>query len=249
MRHIDPDIGVSRKRLSQGYRFETKDYDKFQLILVQSGILNVKVHERDISLERGGLVILRLGSVFELSSKAGYCGLGIIVEKPELPALIGESRFLQANGQLLATAELIEHFLMMPDIESRRTIRGLALALIWQAVRLEKKHLSKHREKWPEIAKGILDANLGTGIPAREALEHLPLCYRQLSRLFMDTYGMSPKQYQVAARITEAKRMLAAPGTNVTDTAMELGFSSSQHFATQFKEMTGMTPREFAAGT
>lgn len=231
-----------------GYRFETKDYDKFQIILVQTGVLEARVHKRDIVLEAGALVVLRLGSVFELWSDGGYSGLGIIVEKPELPELIGESRVLRADSRMMATAGILDHFLLAPDMESRRVIRGLALSMIWQAVALERKLLSKHSEKWPEIAKGILDVNLATGLSARKALSHLPLCYRQLSRLFTAAYGVSPKQYHVTARIREAKRLLSSPGAGITETAYELGFSSSQHFATQFKAETGITPREFVSG-
>jgi len=33
------------------------------------------------------------------------------------------------------------------------------------------------------------------------------------------------------------------------ETGFELGFSSSQHFATQFKAETGITPREFISGS
>jgi AraC family transcriptional regulator len=88
---------------------------------------------------------------------------------------------------------------------------------------------------------------MGTGLPARKALSHIPLCYRQLSRLFTASYGVSPKQYQVTARIEESKRMLSQSKATITDVAMELGFSSSQHFATQFKNVTGMTARQFEA--
>ncbi len=198
-------------------------------------------------MEPGSAAILKLGSVFELSSREGYRGLALIVEKPELPELIGEARAIRASVQVMATCELIEHYLLKPDKDSKRTLKGLSEALIWEVAGQEKKQLERHAEKWPEIAKGVLDVNLATGMSARRALAHLPLCYRQLSRLFKAAYGVSPKQYQVAARIREAKRMLAGGDTSITETAMELGFSSSQHFATQFREFTGTTPRAFAA--
>jgi len=230
------------------YGFQTKDYDKYQLIIVQTGILNMRVHNKDIRLEPGSAAILKLGSAFELYSKDGYSGLALIIEDPQVPQLIGDSRAIKASVQVMSTCELMEHYLLTPDMESKRTLKGLSEALIWEVIGQEKKHLERHAEKWAEIAKGVLDVNLATGMCARKALAHLPLCYRQLSRLFKEAYGVSPKQYQVAARIREAKRMLAGRDTSITETAMELGFSSSQHFATQFKEFTGMTPREFTVG-
>ncbi len=42
-----------------------------------------------------------------------------------------------------------------------------------------------------------------------------------------------------------AKGLLANEGRSVTETAMHLGFSSSQFFATVFKRFTQQTPVEF----
>lgn len=231
--------------MPSGYSFVSKNYDKFQLIFVQSGILRITLYKRDIELPAGSVALLRQGSSFRLSSAAGYSGLGVIVENSDMPELHGVARGLQANVQMNTTVELMDHYMLMPDAESKGALRSLALALIWETMGLEKKLLSRHSEKWPQIAKAVLDVNLGTGVPARKALSHIPLCYRQLSRLFTASYGVSPKQYQVSARIEEAKRMLHQSNATITDVAMELGFSSSQHFATQFKIVTGMTPREF----
>jgi AraC family transcriptional activator of pobA len=40
-----------------------------------------------------------------------------------------------------------------------------------------------------------------------------------------------------------AKERLASTKASVSDIAQRLGFPSAQHFATQFKRETGLTPR------
>ncbi|MFW5846112.1 MAG: helix-turn-helix transcriptional regulator [Planctomycetota bacterium] len=76
-------------------------------------------------------------------------------------------------------------------------------------------------------------------------LDGLGLGYRQLTRHFVAAMGMAPKQYQLLRRIEEAQRLLQQTRLSITSIAVELGFPSSQHFATQFKRITGSRPSQF----
>jgi AraC-like DNA-binding protein len=57
--------------------------------------------------------------------------------------------------------------------------------------------------------------------------------------------GFSPLNYLINIRISEAIKLLKRPNVHVTDIALDIGFYSSQHFATTFKKLTGYTPSEF----
>lgn len=57
--------------------------------------------------------------------------------------------------------------------------------------------------------------------------------------------GFSPLNYLINIRISAALTLLKQPDISVTDIALEVGFYSSQHFATTFKKLTGYTPSEF----
>jgi len=57
--------------------------------------------------------------------------------------------------------------------------------------------------------------------------------------------GFTPLNYLINIRISEAIKLLKRPEVHVTDIALEVGFYSSQHFATTFKKLTGYTPSEF----
>ena len=62
--------------------------------------------------------------------------------------------------------------------------------------------------------------------------------------LFKEKLGIPPAEYALRHRIEEARRRLAAGDATVTGVALDLGFSSSQYFASSFKRLTRMTPRE-----
>jgi len=61
---------------------------------------------------------------------------------------------------------------------------------------------------------------------------------------FKEETGIPPAEYALRARIAEAERRLAKSKATITEIAYELGFSSSQYFASAFKRLTNLTPRE-----
>jgi AraC-like DNA-binding protein len=89
----------------------------------------------------------------------------------------------------------------------------------------------------------------------KDALDHRPgepwtihalsklakLSPNHLTALFARDLGVSPHQYLLRERIQRAKEILRGTDAPITDIALELGFSSSQHFAKIFKQAAGTT--------
>lgn len=61
---------------------------------------------------------------------------------------------------------------------------------------------------------------------------------------FKEAVGLPPHAFLIQCRIAKAKKLLKDPSVKVADVAARLGFPSAQHFATQFKAVTGQTPCE-----
>lgn len=61
---------------------------------------------------------------------------------------------------------------------------------------------------------------------------------------FREAHGIPPGEYIQRARVAAARQRLSEGRHSITDIAYELGFSSSQYFATVFKRITGLTPRQ-----
>ncbi|MCU0435598.1 MAG: helix-turn-helix domain-containing protein [Bacteroidia bacterium] len=69
---------------------------------------------------------------------------------------------------------------------------------------------------------------------------------RQLTRKFSQEIGLSPKQLSKTIRIQAAlKTLLAEEVTSLTDLAYENEYYDQAHFIKEFKEFTGLTPKEF----
>jgi AraC-like DNA-binding protein len=69
----------------------------------------------------------------------------------------------------------------------------------------------------------------------------------QFSLLLKKHTGDTPVIYLNRIRVREAKRVLCQSNKSITETALAVGFNSSQYFATVFKEFTDMDSRSFRA--
>jgi AraC-like DNA-binding protein len=69
---------------------------------------------------------------------------------------------------------------------------------------------------------------------------------RQLARKFSTIIGLSPKQLSKTIRIQSTlKALLNKENTNLTELAYENEYFDQAHFIKDFKEFTGLTPKEF----
>lgn len=65
---------------------------------------------------------------------------------------------------------------------------------------------------------------------------------------FRNFTGLPPRQFLLDCRMKAARKLLAETRQPVTEIALQLGFCSSQHFASLFKRHTGVTPLACRAG-
>jgi len=69
----------------------------------------------------------------------------------------------------------------------------------------------------------------------------------RLYPVYKAVFGISPKHDLILLRIEKAK-MLLQSGCSVSAAAEQLGYASVYHFIRQFKQFTGMTPKQYSKG-
>lgn len=69
--------------------------------------------------------------------------------------------------------------------------------------------------------------------------------YSYLSKLFSTVVGITLEKYIIAQRIERVKEFLAYGEQTLSEIAWQMGYSSTQHLSTQFRQITGMTPSIF----
>lgn len=93
-------------------------------------------------------------------------------------------------------------------------------------------------------AKQHIDQHLKQGIVLNSLAHKIGVSTRTLQHGFQQFMGLSPKAYFTQQRMQSVhKTLLEAPrGQRVTDIVLQHGINSLGHFATQYREVYGVTP-------
>ncbi len=140
----------------------------------------------------------------------------LLREAPDILKLEGEERF--RRGTLLA----FEILLLLGE-EFRRIER-------------------------PEILTRILarmESSLGEPHTVASLAGEFGVSQGTLHRLFRKELGDTPLNYLIAKRIEAAKRMLRLTSEPIKAIAFEVGYRNPFHFSTEFRRLTGQSPRVF----
>ncbi|WP_338707102.1 bifunctional transcriptional activator/DNA repair enzyme AdaA [Paenibacillus amylolyticus] len=66
-----------------------------------------------------------------------------------------------------------------------------------------------------------------------------------IQRTFKIVTGFTPLQYVHQLRIAKAKSLMEDKALSITEIGLNLGYSNSGHFSTKFKEIMGISPKEY----
>ena len=98
------------------------------------------------------------------------------------------------------------------------------------------------------IQKGITTIYANNGHIAVEKLsQQLEISKRSLERLFRETIGITPKHFTNIIRLQHSLRLLRnkSAAENITGVAYECGYYDQSHFIREFRNMVGITPRQY----
>lgn len=116
------------------------------------------------------------------------------------------------------------------------------LDVLADSVRFAESRITPAIRRVVEFIKG----HLHDDFPSLEELAGLArLSLPRFKARFKQETGTSPGSYLMMERMREAQKLMVSTRQSVTDIGFELGFSTSQYFATVFKRYTGQTPKQF----
>jgi AraC-like DNA-binding protein len=124
-------------------------------------------------------------------------------------------------------------------------MRQAAIGLLLEIVESADRHFgAPTSRRMAEMVRMIQDCPQ-EDYQIRDLARRSHLSVSQFKSRFKVETGISPWQFILKTRIETAKQQLVAGDEPITRIAMRLGFSSSQYFATVFKRITGVTPRDY----
>lgn len=96
---------------------------------------------------------------------------------------------------------------------------------------------------------GIIEKNLDGRLPIDELARCIHLSTSRFKAKFRRQVGMPPGEYVLRRKIARAEKLIRETDVPITEIALALGFSSSQHFATTFRKFTNRRPRDLRMRT
>jgi two-component system response regulator YesN len=114
---------------------------------------------------------------------------------------------------------------------------------------IELVYSSQDAKKVTQIQPAVnyIDANYDKPINLAEVAKACHLSVSRLAHLFKDQMGITVIDYLTSVRIERAKQLLLATSQNCTEICFQVGYCNQSYFTRTFKELVGMTPRQFRA--
>lgn len=96
-------------------------------------------------------------------------------------------------------------------------------------------------------AINYIDANYDKPIALADIARISHLSISRLAHIFKEQMGITIIDYLTSVRIERAKQLLLATEQSCTEICFQVGYNNQSYFSRTFKELVGMSPRQFRA--
>jgi AraC family transcriptional regulator len=93
--------------------------------------------------------------------------------------------------------------------------------------------------------KELVHAKMGNDLSLDEMAQSIGLSTAHFARMFRKSTGETPHQFVLRQRVERAKAMLRVPDARILDVAVACGFTTQQHFAQVFRDVSGVSPSQY----
>ncbi len=234
-----------------------------EFLLLYSGYKRIWVENRRYDMQGGDLLVIfpkeKHGAEEDVQNRSSLCYFLMAVpteipgfcmlEEKERQALWERLRTLPSRKlQLPASArQQMDNLLASAYTEDPLATARVRVRLMEFLFQVLDAGAAQERQVPPDIAAAIHYI--------RERREEMPdiselaafvnLSESRFKQKFKQATGVPPIEFMVRDKVQEAKLRLESSDQSVTAIAMELGFSSSQHFSVLFKKYVGESPARY----
>jgi CheY-like chemotaxis protein len=175
---------------------------------------------------------------------------------PELDGF-GVLEALQGDAAIRSTPVIVVTGQVLTEEDMQRLNQGVSSVLSKGMFTAQEtlEHISavleRKRKPGAEIRRAVMKAmafiqvHFADGISRSDVAAHVGLSERHLTRCFHQETGLTPITYLNRFRVQQAKELMRAGKTSITEIALDVGFSNSGYFTKVFRAETGLSPRAF----
>jgi AraC-like DNA-binding protein len=229
--------------------FRTHTHAAYSVGLVRSGATRFFLNGRSCEAKAGQLVLISPGAPHACNPANGGMAYRMFYLAPRLLAQDGR---LPAFAPVIDDPALYAAWDRLFDAIAGAAGRERKAALLAACLReLTSRHAlpaaPEAGNPAVELACKRIAASHGAFVPLDELAAEAGLSRCHFVRVFKAATGMPPHRYQMQQAVEQAKALLAC-GAPISRAAQDAGFADQSHFSRCFREFTGATPGQYAAG-
>lgn len=234
-----------------------------ELILVRSGRLRIHLNSTQYDLEAGDVLFISGGVLHRGEPES--CDYDCVVFDPDLlgsrmreyvlPLLSGECAvqplYPAAEDGLHRCVQTLCGLLREQPPHYRLGVYGCIADVLYGLYAgghiSRREHTGRTGQQSSIVARTVayIDENYRERITLAQLAQVAAVHEKYLCRIFREYTGMSPMAYVNSLRIDRACIDMTLHRKNVTEAAMDAGFSDLSYFTKLFKRTKGVSPREY----
>ena len=245
-------------RYTAGYRNQRRSFDSFELFYVEEGSVELKNHSRTLTAAAGQFVLLDCYSPHSYYSPDGWACYWLHFDGQVARAFY--RRIMEACGSFLFDLDqyspAFQHLMGIYEIFRRsRPVdeAGISsqITSILNAILSSAPQVQKEIPAREAVASSVayINEHFRYPITLQELADHAAISPFYFTRVFRQETGVTPHQYIINTRLSNAKFLLRTTDSSVKDIAIQTGWGSESTFCSSFRKNTGSTPSEYRRST
>lgn len=244
---------------SRGEYFGAHWHEHIELHYILKGRTAISCNHQMIHATEGDVIIVNSNEIHTGSCESGKLdAIVIIFDLDSFSKELVQKHVL--FSPLIQGDEWLNHLFTSVYQENQKKESGYKLAckgLLYQliaylvrnyAVENLSERESEKRKRDLERLNTVLEyigKNYQEPVSIAQLADMMHVSVGRFGHLFKENVGMSPLSYINEVRLKKVRLMLLKHEFNISEAAMEVGFSDMNHFDRQFKKYYGCTPSEY----
>lgn len=239
-----------KKECGENFNYPPHLHQSFELILVTSGTMTVRVGEKEYTLGGGEAVLIFPNQTHSMTSRESTHTLFIFSPQFVQAFWTEKKSFAPENNKLQLDRYMIEKLRGLAEKSSRFEIKGVLYSVVAEFDK-EATYREASRDKEILLVKifGYVEGNFKKDCSLGALGASVGYSAEYVSRYFKKKTTLSYNQYLNVCRLNHAAHMLRNTDETALVCALESGYTSLRTFNRNFKYYYGVTPQEYRKNT
>ena len=229
---------------------------EYQCVYIEEGSGILETKEQRFKVEGGHVMLLRPGvwHRYRPNVETGWREFWVGFAGDGFEAMLNGPFFAdRILFRVRATMRILTHFETLVSLaqdngpalqQTMAAQTGLLLAFLYSTT-LPRQSSAKCISMMLEKARDMMLDPKTRDISLEETARNLGTSYSSFRRTFREQMGVSPHQYRLHLKVSQAKELLLSTNSSIKEIAFHCGFSEEQYFCRLFRKATGRTASSF----